>query len=59
MSLHKRMETFGFNYHGVGSNNENYRREVNEHKKQMDRRIYLTSNNGALSIGYQCDSTHF
>lgn len=34
MSLHKRMETFGFNYHGViGFNNENYRREVNEHKK--------------------------
>lgn len=53
------METFGFNYHGVGSNNENYRREVNEHKKEMDRRIYLTSNNGALSIGYQCDNTHF
>lgn len=33
MSLHKRMETFSFNYHGVGFNNENYRREVNEHKK--------------------------
>lgn len=33
MSLHKRMETFGFNYHCVGFNNENYRREVNEHKK--------------------------
>lgn len=33
MSLHKRMETFGFNYHGVGFNNENYKREVNEHKK--------------------------
>lgn len=32
MSLHKRMETFGFNYHGVGFNNENYS-EVNEHKK--------------------------
>lgn len=52
MLFYKRMEIFGFNYYGVGFNNENYRREMNEYKKQMDRRIYLIFNNGVLSIGY-------
>lgn len=33
MLFYKRMEIFGFNYYGVGFNNENYRREVNEYKK--------------------------